>query len=149
MVLPSLLDSAPRRRIATRQRARPPDRVHRILARGPAPPRARILPAKGGRFPTNGLIGSSVSENIPSSTTAAVRHRRWLLDCGNDSVWLASDGVFASATSVEILLFALTASRSNEPTGDALPTRSGAKGRLRIPLLSLPQAYGADEGVRQ
>src|SRR5215208_4443448 len=84
-----------------------------------------------------------------SSTTAAVRHRRWLLDCGNDSVWLASDGVFASATSVEILLVALTASRSNEPTGDALPTRSGAKGRLRIPLLSLPQAYGADEGVRQ
>src|SRR5215204_2577139 len=84
-----------------------------------------------------------------SSTTAAVRHRRWLLDCGNDSVWLASDGVFASATSVEILLFALTASMSNEPTGDALPTRSGAKGRLRIPLLSLPQAYSADEGVRQ
>ena len=83
------------------------------------------------------------------STTAAVRHRRWLLDCGNDSVWLASDGVFASATSVEILLFALTASMSNQPTGDALPTRSGAKGRLRIPLLSLPQAYGADEGVRQ
>src|SRR5215204_5762362 len=84
-----------------------------------------------------------------SSTTAAVRHRRWLLDCGNDSVWLASDGVFASATSVEILLFALTASMSNQPTGDALPTRSGVKGRLRIPLLSLPQAYGADEGVRQ
>src|SRR5215212_6500884 len=47
MVLPGLLDSAPRRRIAARQRARPPDRVHRTIACGPAPPRARILPAKG------------------------------------------------------------------------------------------------------
>src|ERR671910_1434888 len=47
MVLSGLLDSTPRRRIATRQRARPPDRVHRTLACGPAPPRARILPAKG------------------------------------------------------------------------------------------------------
>src|SRR5215204_4189992 len=84
-----------------------------------------------------------------SSTTAAVRHRRWLLDYGNDSVWPASDGVFASATSVEILLFALTASTPNEPTGDALPAVSGAKGCLRIPLFSLPQAYDADEGVRQ
>src|SRR5215203_4392418 len=101
------------------------------------------------RFSIIPYAGNPVSENFSSSTTAAVRHRRWLLDCGNDSVWLASDGVFASATSVEILLFALTASMSNQPTGDALPTRSGAKGRLRIPLLSLPQAYSADEGVRQ
>ncbi len=46
MVLPSLLDSAPRRRIAARQRARPPDRVHRTLACGVAPPGARVLPAK-------------------------------------------------------------------------------------------------------
>src|SRR5215203_1098195 len=87
---------------------------------------------------------------MASSTTAAVRHRRWLLDCGNDSVWLASDGVFASATSVEILLFALTASRSNEPTGDALPTRSGAKGRLRIPhqIILLDEEDGSITGYQ-
>src|SRR5215210_4583929 len=90
-----------------------------------------------------------VSEKNPTSTTAAVSHRRWLLGCGNDSVWPASGDVFASVTSVEILLFAPTASTPNEPTGDALPVGSGAKGRLRIPLLSLPQAYDADEGVRQ
>jgi hypothetical protein len=44
---PVFWDSTPRRRIAARQRARPPDRVHRTLACGPAPPRARILPTKG------------------------------------------------------------------------------------------------------
>src|SRR5215208_7924778 len=46
MVLPGILDGAPSRRIAARQRSRPPDRVHFTLASGPAAPRARILPAK-------------------------------------------------------------------------------------------------------
>src|SRR5215204_6497949 len=47
MVLPGVLDGAPRRRIAARQRSRPPVRVHRTVACGSAPARARILPAKG------------------------------------------------------------------------------------------------------
>src|SRR5215208_2447131 len=47
MVLPALLDGAPRRRIAARKRSRPPGRVHRTLACGPASARARVLPAKG------------------------------------------------------------------------------------------------------
>src|SRR5918993_3846673 len=47
MVLPGVLDGAPRRRIAARQRSRPPGCVHRTLASGPAPAGARILPAKG------------------------------------------------------------------------------------------------------
>src|SRR5215217_9057391 len=47
MVLPGVLDGAPSRRIAARQRARPPGRLHRTLASGPAPAGARVLPAKG------------------------------------------------------------------------------------------------------
>src|SRR5215212_1495931 len=46
MVLPGVLDGAPRGRIASRQRARPPGRVHRALACGPAAPSARVLPAE-------------------------------------------------------------------------------------------------------
>src|SRR5215210_2740698 len=59
MVLPTLLDVAPRRRVAARERSRPPGRVHRTLACGPTPASARILPTKGNpgthdlvRFPT-------------------------------------------------------------------------------------------------
>src|SRR5215203_2607713 len=59
MVLPSVLDGAPRRRIAAWKRSRPPGRVHLTVACGPAPARARVLPAKGGtgthdllKFPT-------------------------------------------------------------------------------------------------
>src|SRR5215204_1955387 len=47
VVLPGVLDGAPRGRIATRKRARPPGSVHRSLACGSAPARARVLPAKG------------------------------------------------------------------------------------------------------
>src|SRR5215213_915276 len=47
VVLPGVLDGAPRGRIAARNRARPPGCVHRSLACGSATPRARVLPAKG------------------------------------------------------------------------------------------------------
>src|SRR5215203_6500569 len=47
MVLPALLDSAPRRRIATRKRSRPPGRVHHTLACGSALAHTRVLRAKG------------------------------------------------------------------------------------------------------
>src|ERR671911_472831 len=47
MVLPGVLDGAPRRRIAAWQRSRPPGRVYRSVACGSAPAGARILPAKG------------------------------------------------------------------------------------------------------
>src|SRR5215207_4013539 len=64
MVLPSVLDGAPRRRIAAWKRSRPPGRVHRSVACGPAPARARVLPAKGGtgthdllKFPTAANLG--------------------------------------------------------------------------------------------
>src|ERR687897_3715837 len=43
MVLPGVLDGAPRRRIAAWQRSRPPGRVYRTVACGSAPARARIL----------------------------------------------------------------------------------------------------------
>src|SRR5215218_8935043 len=55
MVLPGVLDGAPRRRIAARQRSRPPGRVHRSVACGPAPSRARVLRTKGGKG-TNDLL---------------------------------------------------------------------------------------------
>src|SRR5215216_7029714 len=48
MVLPSVLDVAPSRRIATRKRSHPPGRVHRSVACWSAPARARVLRAKGG-----------------------------------------------------------------------------------------------------
>src|SRR5829696_4499598 len=48
VVLPGVLDCAPRGRIAARKRARPPGSVHRSLACGSAPARARVLPAEGG-----------------------------------------------------------------------------------------------------
>src|SRR5918993_2206433 len=51
MVLPAVLDVAPRRRIAARKRSRPPGRVHRSVACGSAPAGARVLPAKGGTRP--------------------------------------------------------------------------------------------------
>src|ERR671921_14777 len=48
MVLPAVLDVAPRRRIATRKRSHPPGCVHRSVACGSAPAGARVLRAKGG-----------------------------------------------------------------------------------------------------
>src|SRR5919112_6184322 len=48
MVLPAVLDVAPSRRIATRKRSHPPGGVHRSVACGSAPVRARVLRAKGG-----------------------------------------------------------------------------------------------------
>src|SRR5918994_5543008 len=47
MVLPAVLDVAPRRRIATRKRSHPPGRVHRSVACWSTPARARVLWAKG------------------------------------------------------------------------------------------------------
>src|SRR5215204_5925376 len=47
MVLPGVLDGAPRRRIAARKRSRPPDRVHLTVACWPAPAGSRVLRAKG------------------------------------------------------------------------------------------------------
>jgi hypothetical protein len=47
VVLPALLDGAPRGRAAARQRSSPSGRVHHTLACGPAPARARVLRAKG------------------------------------------------------------------------------------------------------
>jgi hypothetical protein len=83
MVLPTLLDVAPRRRVAARKRSRPPGRVHRTLARGPAPARARILPAKGNtgthdlvKFPTlRELLTAGFSELDPHR----MKHMRGLL----------------------------------------------------------------------
>jgi hypothetical protein len=65
--LPGLLDNTLRRRIAARQRARPPDRVHLTLACGPAAPRARILPAKGS---------TDAQDLVRFSTAAHLRERR-------------------------------------------------------------------------
>src|SRR5215203_101749 len=64
MVLPTLLDSAPRWRVATWQRARPPDSVYRTLAFGPAAPRTRVFPAKGNTG-THDLL------KVPKVLTAA------------------------------------------------------------------------------
>src|SRR5918994_1817464 len=55
VVLPAVLDGAPRRRIAARQRSRPPGRVHRSVACWSAPVRARVLRTKGGTG-TNDLV---------------------------------------------------------------------------------------------
>src|SRR5215211_7294644 len=49
MVLPPLLDGTPPRPIATRQGSRPPDRVTRTLACGPAAPGSRVLRPKGSK----------------------------------------------------------------------------------------------------
>src|SRR5215208_2601709 len=64
MVLPAVLDGAPRRRIAARQGSRPPDRVHSTRASGPAAPGSRVLPAKGSTG-THDLL------NVPKVPTAA------------------------------------------------------------------------------
>src|ERR671913_1010232 len=64
MVLPAVLDGAPRRRIAARKRSRPPGRVHHTLACGPAPAHTRVLPAKGNTG-THDLL------KVPKVPTAA------------------------------------------------------------------------------
>src|SRR5215211_6714017 len=63
MVLPTLLDGAPRRGVAARKRSRPPGRVHRHLACGPAAPRARILPSKGSTG-THDLLKVATAANF-------------------------------------------------------------------------------------
>src|SRR5215216_165358 len=70
MVLPSLLDGAPHRRIATRERSRPPDSVHRTLASGSATARARILHAKGDtgalvKVPTAAYFREYIKAEVP------------------------------------------------------------------------------------
>src|SRR5215217_6139024 len=64
MVLPAVLDVAPSRRIAARQRARPPGRVHHTLACGSALANTRVLRARGSTG-THDLL------KIPKVPTAA------------------------------------------------------------------------------
>src|SRR5918993_2075963 len=63
MVLPAVLDVAPSRRIAARQRSRPPGRVHRSVACWSAPVRARVLRTKGGTG-TNDLVKFQPTANL-------------------------------------------------------------------------------------
>src|SRR5918994_2199811 len=63
MVLPALLDGAPRRRIATRKRSCPPGRVHHTLACGSALAHTRVLPAKGSTG-THDLLKVPIAANF-------------------------------------------------------------------------------------
>src|SRR5215216_4453370 len=84
MVLPSLLDGAPHRRIATRERSRPPDSVHRTLASGSATARARILPAKGDtgalvKVPTAAYFREYIKAEVPLRRIYLLEHFSWWL----------------------------------------------------------------------
>src|SRR5918995_321965 len=72
MVLPAVLDVAPSRRIAARQRSRPPGRVHRSVACWSAPVRARVLRTKGGTG-TNDLVKFPSAANFSELRFGEVR----------------------------------------------------------------------------
>src|SRR5215204_49315 len=63
MVLPAVLDGAPRRGLAARKRSRPPGCVHHTLACGPAAARTRVLRAKGSTR-THDLLKVTTAANF-------------------------------------------------------------------------------------
>src|SRR5215203_6293185 len=89
MVLPALLDGAPRRRIATRKRSRPPGRVHHTLACGSALAHTRVLRAKGSTG-THDLLKVPTAANFVELRKGDVRRipllRTWVNRVASDAL---------------------------------------------------------------